>query len=209
MRKLLQVLVTFVGALIAIWLANEFNIFNYMTFVPNNKSFDVCITVYFTVVESIVNVSYTMIINWLDKQKVEIETILFTSNDEPNKNTCPIVRFNTMGIAEMNMKVSVKGNRSRVKDKTIILNSMIQVEYQVGRRGSGAKVDNEGNYIIEIEKLCSNQEIVNIEETYKIVLQRGALDDSAQIIVTPKLNDNNSKLIVFESNNAKLALEER
>lgn len=207
MRKWLQVFVSFVGSLTALWLAHGINIFDYMTFIPQDKSYDACITVYFTLVEAFVNTVYTMFTDWIDKQKTEIGAIIFTANEEPNKNTSPIIRFNDMGIAEINMKVSVKGKRSSIKNNTIVLDSMRQVEYQVGRRGSGAKVDNEGNYIIEIDKLCNNQEIMNIEETYKIVLQRGNLENGAEIMISPKLNDKKCKPIVFVSNNAKLKLE--
>lgn len=209
MRKFLQVIVSFIGSLFALWLAHGINIFDYLTFVPQDKSYDVCITVYFTIVEAALNISYTILIEWLEKQKVEIEAIMFTANEEPNRNTCPIIRFNDMGIAEVNMKVSLKGKRSQLKNKTIILHAMNQVEYQVGRRGSGAQVDNEGNYIVEIEKLCNKQAIINMNETYKLVLQRGTLEDSAQIMISPKLNNNKCKLISFVANDAKITLEGR
>lgn len=209
MRKFLQVIVSLIGSLFALWVAHGINIFDYMTFVPQDKSYDVCITVYFTIVEAILNISYIMLMEWFDQKKVEIEAIMFTANEEPNRNTCPIIRFDAMGIAEVNMKVSLKGKRSQLINKTIILHAMNQVEYQVGRRGSGAKVDNEGNYIIEIEKLCNNQEMINMNETYKLVLQRGTLEDSAQIMISPKLNDNKCKLISFSANDAKITLEGR
>lgn len=208
MRKWLQVLVSFVGSLVALWLAHRFNIFDCMTFIPQEKSYDVCITVYFTLVEAVMNIAYTLLVDWIDKQKIEIEAIMFTANEQPNKNTCPIIRFNDMGLAEMNMKVSIKGKRSRIKNNTIVLTSMSQVEYQIGRRGSGAMVDNEGNYFIEIDKLCNNQDVIDVEETYKIVLQRGTLENSAEIMISPKLNDNKCKKIAFVSNEVKLTLEE-
>ena len=209
MRKWSQIIVSFVGALVALWLAHVINIFDYITFIPKDKSYDVCITVYFTLVESFVNIIYNNFTEWFDKQKVEIEAILFKTNEEPNRIACPILRFDDMGIAEMNMKVYVKGKSIKLKNKTITLDSMRQVQYQVGRRCSGAKVDNEGNYIVEIDKLCGNQEMINLEEVFKIVLQRGDMEDSVRIMISPKLNDNKCKLISFVTNEAKITLEEK
>lgn len=207
MRKWLQVIVSFIGSLIALWLANGINFFEYMTFIPKDKSYDVCIAVYFTIVEAIVNIAYSMHIDWIDKQKIKIEAIMFTANEQPNKNACPIIKFNEFGIAEMNMKVSVQGKRSSIKNNIIVLNSMSQIDFQIGRRGSGAKVDNEGNYIIEIEQICNNQDVISIEEVYKIVLQRGTLENSAEIMISPKLKYNKGNHIDFVSNEAKLTLE--
>lgn len=207
MKKWLQILVSFVGSLLALWLAHVFNIFDYMPFVPKDKSYDVCIAVYFTLVETLANLLYSMLLDWIEDRRIEVEAIMFSANEEPNIASCPIIRFNEMGIAEFNMKVSVKGKRSNINNNSIILNSMRQVDFQIGRRGTGTKVDNEGNYIIEIDKICNNQDIINVEEIYKIVLQRGDMEDSSVIMISPKLLENRHKNIKFVTNEAKLTLE--
>lgn len=208
MKKWMQVFISFVGSLLALWLVHIVNIFDYMTFIPKDKSYDVCIAVYFTLVEAMVNILYSMLLNWIKDRKVDVEAIIFSANEAPNITSCPIIKFNEMGVAEFSMKVSVKGKRNNINNNSIVLNSMRQVDYQIGRRGTGAKVDNAGNYIIEIDKICYNQEVINVEEVYKIVLQRGDMEDSSTIMISPKLLETKGKHIHFMSNEAKLALEE-
>ena len=208
MKKWIQVIISFVGSLLALWLVHVFNIFDYMTFIPKDKSYDVCIAVYFALVEALVNILYSMLLDWREHKKVDVEAIIFSAKEEPNISSCPIIRFNEMGVAEFCMKVSVNGKRNNINNNSIVLNSMRQVDYQIGRRGTGAKVDNDGNYIIEIDKICHNQDVINVEEVYKIVVQRGDMEDSSTIMISPKLLETKGKHIHFMTNEAKLALEE-
>lgn len=50
-RKLLKISKPLIVALIGVYLTNKFNIFNYISFIPTDKAFDVCITVYFAALE--------------------------------------------------------------------------------------------------------------------------------------------------------------
>lgn len=207
MKKWLQIIMSFIGSLLALWLAHAFNIFDYMTFIPKDKSYDVCIAVYFTLVEALVNILYSKVLDWREDKRIDVEVIMFSANEEPNIASRPIIRFNEMGIAEFSMKVSVKGKRSSINNNSIVLNSMRQVDFQIGRRGIGAKVDNDGNYIIEIDKICNNQDIINVEEIYKIVLQRSDMEDSSVIMISPKLIENRHNHIKFVANEANITLE--
>ena len=195
MKKWIQLAISFVGSIIALLLAHYFNIFEYMTFIPSEKSYDVCITIYFTVIQTGVNIGFYEINKWLEEQKTKIEAVVYLPNEEPNLNSCPIIKFNEMDMAEIRLKLSVKG-----KSKTI----------QIGRKGIGVSVDNSGNIMFEMEKMCQGHEAINIEENYKLVLQRGNIDDSLTIIMKPKLvKKARTKNIKFFTNEAKIVLEER
>lgn len=46
--KILKITKPILITLVAILLANNFNIFSYFTFIPSEYSFEICITAYFT-----------------------------------------------------------------------------------------------------------------------------------------------------------------
>lgn len=50
-RNISKVAKPLVVALIGVYFANKFNIFGFITFIPEEKSFDICITVYFAILE--------------------------------------------------------------------------------------------------------------------------------------------------------------
>lgn len=210
MKKWIQLAISFVGSIIALLLAHYFNIFEYMTFIPSEKSYDVCITIYFTVIQTGVNIGFYEINKWLEEQKTKIEAVVYLPNEEPNLNSCPIIKFNEMDMAEIRLKLSVNGKSKTILDKKIIINALAQVDLQIGRKGIGVSVDNSGNIMFEMEKMCQGHEAINIEENYKLVLQRGNIDDSLTIIMKPKLvKKARTKNIKFFTNEAKIVLEER
>ena len=107
MRKWLQILVSIAGILLALCLAHAFNICDYMTFIPKDKSYDVCITVYFALVEVITSILLSMILDWMEARKVNVEVIMFASNEAPNKASCPIIKFNKISLNDTSITSEV------------------------------------------------------------------------------------------------------
>lgn len=210
MKKWLQLIVSFVGSLLALWLASFFNFFDYITFIPADKSYDVCITIYFTLIETVLNIAYSAWIEWWEKEKTQIETVIYLPNEEPNRSGCPVIRFNSMDMAEIKIKLVIKGKCKNIINKNIVLQTMTQADMQIGRRGIGAVIDNNGNFVIKMCQLCQSREEIETEETYKVVLQRGNVEDSSQITMKPILSTGSKNWRVkYISNEAKLILEEK
>lgn len=210
MKRWLQLLLSLIGSVLALWLAHLINIFDYITIIPADKSYDVCITVYFTLVETGINVGHSLAIEWWKKQKTKIEAVIYLPKGKPNVDNKPVIHFNEIDMAEFRMKLVVKGKCSNILDKNIILPSIEQADIQIGRRGIGASIDNCGNFIVEIKKLCQNRQNIEVEEDYKIILQRANIEDSSEIVIKPELFAAlKSRKIEYISNEARLILEEK
>lgn len=209
MKKCVKPLLSLIGSVIALLMAHYINIFSYMTFIPDDKSYDVCIAVYFTLFESMIGT----FINWCERKyeesMTEIEAVIYLQNEVVNEKTTPIIRFDDMGMAEMRLHIKLCGKCENVKGNQIIIRSFLQAEMQLVRRGTGAKIDNDGSLLIDIGTLCGNRAKIQCEEDYKIVLQRGVIDNSLSINLIPEINIvKKNRRVKYKANEAKIILEE-
>lgn len=209
MKKWIKPILSLLGSVIALLMAHGFNIFSYMTFIPNDKQYDVCIAVYFTLFETLISMFCACCEKKINEGKTDIESVIYLQNEIVNQNNNPVIKFNDFGMAEMLLHVKVSGKCKKLKGNRIVLRSFSQADMQINRKGTGAKIDNTGNYIICLESFCGTRECLQYEEDYRIVLQRGAIDNSASIILRPELiSDKKIKGIKHIANEAKVVLEE-
>lgn len=209
MKKWIRLFLSLVGSIMALVMAHFCNIFNYISYIPQDKRYDVCIAVYFTLFETFIDIIFTWILECIDKIRTKVEVVMYLPSEVPNANTTPIVRFNDMGMAELRVQLSVIGNCKNVLSSEIVMKSIIQADMQFARRGTGSSIDENGNAIINLNDIVHNRDTIQFEEDYKIVLQRGAIDNGVEIYLKPQINKHKKISIVkFVTNGAKLVLEE-
>lgn len=209
MKKWLKLCLSLAGSIIALVLAKWFNIFSYMTFIPKDKQYDVCIAVYFTLLEMIIAYIYEAIEQKVEKEKAKIHSVIHLKNEGPNLNSVPEIRFNEMGMAEFYLHVELDGMCKKMDGCKIRIQSFIQGDMQLGKKGSSANIDNDGNFVIDLEKICGQREDIHWEEDYRIVLQRGVIENGGGIVLKPELVYNTKKFgMIFKSNKSRVMWEE-
>lgn len=210
MKKFMRVLTSLIGSLIALAMVHFFNIFDYIPLVQPENSYDIGVAVYFSLTEMAVGMLFDWFVGLIEKSKTHIEAILYLPNQVPNETVVPRVRLNNMGMAEMILHVRVHGKCKKVKDSQIMISSFLQAEMQFARRGTGTEIDDNGNVLINLKAFCNKRAEIQCEEDYKIVLQRGAIDNSANIVLKPEIKSN-VKLngTKFICNEADIVLEEK
>ena len=210
MKKFFRLLLSFVGFVIALLVAHGFNIFDYMTFVPQDKKYDVCMAVYFAVMETGITFLYDWIDDCIAKNKTYIEAIFHLPSEYSNSNSIPIIRFNEMGIAEVKLHLVVKGRCTNLTNNGVMISVPQQVDAQFAKKGVGIKRDNQGNLLIMLDEVCRNREVFEGEEDYKITFMRRDFDNEASISIAPELlAKKKDRKINFVSNEAKVVLEEK
>ena len=107
-RNISKVAKPLVVALIGVYFANKFNIFDFITFIPEEKSFDICITVYFAILEIL---SEFFAKSAYAKFTSEISVVLSLNNTEVSIDSTPIIKFNQSGLAEATITVSIVGRK--------------------------------------------------------------------------------------------------
>lgn len=210
MKKWLKLGLSLVGSIFALLLAKWVNIFSYMSSIPNDKQYDVCIAVYFNLIETAITIIFERIEKIIEKNKTKIFSIIHIKNEEPNLNSAPVIRFNEMGMAEFFLHIKMSGKCKKMIGKKIVIQSFVQGDMQIGRRGSGVIIDNMGNLVIDLEQICGSREYLNFEEDYRITLQRGLIDNSGSVVLKPELiSDGRCCGVKHNKNTVKISWEEK
>lgn len=209
-KKVFRLLLSFGGFIVALLVAHGFNIFDYMTFVPEDKKYDVCIAVYFAVMETGITFLYDGIVEQIAQKKTYIEAVFHLPTEFSNSKSVPIIKFNDMGIAEVKLNLMVKGCCSNLINNGVMIRVPQQVDAQFSKKGVGIKQDNQGNLLIMLDEVCRNREVFESEEDYKITFMRRDYDNKATISLSPELLlKKKDRRISFVKNEAKMVLEEK
>ena len=145
MIKFLRVFVYLIGIILALFLAKFVNLFKYISFVPDDKSYDICITTYCTIIEIFMDFMYTKIFECIEKYRVYVECACFINSSNISISNIPVVTFSGMGIAHLSIQVSIRGNADALKSSTIIIYSMSQTDFQIEHSGTALSIDSNGN----------------------------------------------------------------
>ena len=212
MKKWLKLLASTIGIIIALCLTKFINLFDYVTFIPQDKKFDVCLTVYFAVIGSLVNVLWEHAENWIEKKRTSIEVVFHLPTEIENMSSVPKVTFNESDVAEVCMHVRIKGNTANILEYSLIIRYLRQADMQPGKKGVGSVIDYEGNYVLRINEICQNLETISYEADYPILFQRSEFENRMEINVCPEIQSEKKKqnvFINFKTNNMILILEEK
>ena len=211
MKIVTRILASLVGTLIALALVNSFNIFEYITNIPADKIYDIGITIYFTLIEIAVDMLYDKVTNYIQNSKAHIEAVLYLPNQEYNVDAVPNVRLNAVGMAEMRLHIGLSGKCKKIKNSKIMILAFQHADMQFEGRGTGSQIDNQGNLVIDLNDLCNNRAEIKCEEEYKIILQRGCIDNGSDIVLEPEIKINGKKdwFIKYTHNKAAIVLEEK
>ncbi|WP_026668108.1 hypothetical protein [Butyrivibrio sp. AE2005] len=203
MIKIIRVVLSLIGAIIALIIAHQFNIFEHMDFIPGDKAYDVCVTVYFTIVESLINIIWESITAQIKEKQTEVKVVLFNDKNNVSPGCNPIVRFNDMDVAKVFARVYISGNVKNLNDKKVMIYAMSQMDYQIGNKGSALSLDKDGNIAIDLKKMCGNQDKVQLSEDFSFMLQRSVRGENTTVIC-PELQK--GSFVKYICNNATIMM---
>lgn len=152
MKRLVRIIFSFAGALLALLAAGNFNLFALMKFIPRSSSYDVCITVYFTVFDAIMNWLFDYICGRIDRRKTVVKVEL--ESKERDRNGVPQILL-TQEMAEFKVRVHISGKRKNIQGSEIRFKALKQASYTVGKRGAGIHQDGNGDIFIRIDELIN------------------------------------------------------
>ena len=113
----INVIKTFVSAILGIILLNIFNIFDHLSFVPNDIKYKVGMTTYFPIIDLLLSAILSKID---EKLYTKIECVFYNKRNEADPLENPIINFNE-DIAKISVKISVVGHSSRLRKISIKL----------------------------------------------------------------------------------------
>lgn len=203
MIKIIRVVLSLIGAIVALIIAHQFNIFEHMDFIPGDKAYDVCVTVYFTVVESLINIIWDSVASIIKEKQTEVKVVLFNDKNYVSPGCNPVVRFNDMDVAKVFARVYISGNVKNINDKKVMIYAMSQMDFQIGNKGSALSLDENGNISIDLKKMCGNQDKVQLSEDFSFIMQRSVKGENITVI-SPELQK--GSFVKYICNNATIMM---
>ncbi len=184
MKRLVRIIFSFAGALLALLAAGNFNLFALMKFIPRSSSYDVCITVYFTVFDAIMNWLFDYICGRIDRRKTVVKVEL--ESKERDRNGVPQILL-TQEMAEFKVRVHISGKRKNIQGSEIRFKALKQASYTVGKRGAGIHQDGNGDIFIRIDELINEtNNDSDITEEYIIDMQLNDIDYTGTVKIEPE-----------------------
>lgn len=141
-------------------LVDIFNIMEFIKIIPQEQKLNYGLGLY----NVILNTLFLAIQTKIEDNKLKIEMIFYKKEDEPDIVHNPTVNF-VNDLGEINIQVLVKGKTKRLKDTYIKIpkEQFVTMQKSTSRDNKISRIDNEGNYIIELENLYLSKDKKYIE----------------------------------------------
>lgn len=189
--NLLKIFRTVVIVLVGVYLANKYNIFDYISFIPEENSYDLCITTYISILEIFRSFLAEYINN---KYMSELTVILSLKKDtEIYLESNPIIEPDGLDLAEAFLTIRINGRKEHFKNSQIKIPATEFATMQASLRDKEAKVDNDGNYIVELEKLFGSTDMkIMSSSLFTISFVKEPFETKRTIEIIPEFERNTS-----------------
>lgn len=213
MRKsILNILKPIIAAIISLLALYKLNVFDYLTFIPNEYRYEVGITVYFAFFEILIETIFDCI---GAKLFSNLDIVISSKNTFGDLTSTPQIDFNSMQIAEMFVKISATGTKKQFAATAIKIPCPSFVTMQVNEQNAAAVIDPDGDCIINLQRLFGNiYERTQIDCEFIISFIREPVSNAGNVKVRPIIVSSKkvtliSKLIIrYKTNSFILNLKE-
>lgn len=156
---------------IAYIIASKLNIMKFSV-IPKDQQLACCVSIYIALLSTFCRLMF----NKISKNRLNIQVIFFSKDDEPDISHTPTINLGEFGN-ELKISIEVKGSKKRIKGKVIKIPKQQFVTMQEATNEDKlkiAKIDKDGNYIIELENLYSDnlKQNIEIEKEFRIALSK-------------------------------------
>lgn len=187
-NKFLRIIKPIVVSIVSICLVNVFNLFDYITFIPKNISYEFCITAYFSAIEIIIDNLIDMVV---DRFKSEVTVMFFNPNTEPSIDTIPIVNFNSMDLADVNIKITIYGNRFAFLGMLLVIPNTNFATIQNNTKYKDLYINEKGDCVIDLYKMFSNtNKKITTSSTFKVSYVKDYVIPEKTIEIYPEIKYN-------------------
>ncbi len=178
-----------------------------MSFIPEDKAYNVCITIYFSVSELLASAAIAKVDAMVDSLFADVKVMFSHRNEKAELNSRPKIHFNELNMSEVELSVTIRGSKKSFSDIIIIIPKIVQADHQLARKCIGECINENGDFCIDLMTLCEQIENVDMTEKFLITLQRAPVDNSAEIIITPEISQKSHGRIRFCHNTMAVQLE--
>lgn len=193
-----------VSAILGLLLINIFNFCDYLTFVPKDKKFDVGITVYFGVIEVLLNYFLNFVIDKIMQMKSSLEVIMGPSNSTPDLQLYPIISFKDNENTSFYVILKLCGKAKHFCDAKVIIPDIRFATIQPTIKQQGLRTVND-KIIIDLSCLTGANKLVDVVHRFNFVIQKDLADGTHSEVLFPIIE---GKKLVCKHNQIQIVMEE-
>lgn len=180
-------------------LAN-FNVFEYVMFVPVDYQYEIGLTVYLTLIEAI----YGFVENIIEEKKASVICVFYLAETGKDINNTPsIICDEVIGVSTINCEIQVTGNLKRLRKCKLSLELPMWLTSQVNISDTVLNyTDNQLNW--KFERMLPTSGINNQSASYKnkVSLIKTTTGDKLSIKLEPQMEKNFG--VKFKTNGFKI-----
>ena len=203
-KSWIPVISPFIGAILGLLLIDNFNIFDYLLFVPAEKKFDIGITVYFAIIEVITNRFLNFVTDKIAQFKSTLEVIISLPNTTPDLQVIPQVIFKEQETLCFMVTFKLFGKRKHFCDAKVKIPDIRFATLQPAIKYDGISIKN-NEIIVDLSYLAGASNFVEVEHEYKFVLQKDLPNGKHSEKLSPVIY---GKKITCKYNQIQIIMEE-
>nr|WP_294490583.1 hypothetical protein [uncultured Anaerosporobacter sp.] len=172
--------------LIAIFLLNCFNLFDYVKFIPSDFTFEVGLAGYLGILECV----YFKLHKIFKSRKVNIECIFSCAGQHNSIDNTPQITF-CNDVAIINGSLKVSGRTSKINKNTLLVSFPDWVDIQV-KNNCGISVNN-NTCKIDLSKMINKSDTMVEDALFKFkinIIKNYTADVEYSITIKPRLEKN-------------------
>lgn len=170
--------------LFAIFLVNKWNLFESITFVPEDYSFEAGLAAYFCILECL----YTKLLCKVKAYEAKIECLFYSSEQNENIENNPSISF-VNEVAYINGKIKVSGKAKRLCENNVLITIPNWVDIQIDGCENLIKIEN-NICKIKIDKIINSKEdyVESSSVKFKIgLIKNYSLNEEYSTVIKPSL----------------------
>ena len=189
-----KIAIPLISAVIGLKLVEQFNVLQALSIITDeDRAFDICTSVYF----AIINVMLLSAAEWIKNTffpAQSIQVIFSKPGDIVQNNAMPDLLLREASPCEARVTVMINAKKKNCKGLKITIECISFATMQLPAANVAANVDENGNYIIDLEKLFGNQEQADTSQTFRILFSKEPTNGVCQSVLYSKLSSEPWKL---------------
>ncbi|MGG7160222.1 hypothetical protein [Clostridium baratii] len=213
--RIIQYIYPVLVSILSLWLISCFNIIEYLNIFPKDKRFDICLALYLTVIQILINIIDNHIKNVINKNISEIQVIFYKNRENKNININPIVNLNReVGVGQIRCELNINGNTKNLKNTKLAISLPNWVTTQLTLRECTVQdFENYSTIYINLNDLVIGEIADNLKMDFEIPIIINNMDSNRENIIKcdfEKIDGNVKNIFCSEkyiSNSFKLVTE--
>lgn len=204
-KCILTILIPLFSAIIGLNLMDKYNIFAELNIGPQDKASDVCISVYFAIIDAILSTIFPLFSSLFP----EIRVIFSNAGNDSNIDETPIISLKdsqASGVAEMNAFIEIKGKKEQFKNVKVLIKNPGYIDIQPSAVLHGVSINQDGDCEIDITEIIGSVSDVDLRQSFRIIMAQNCNDVSRSIIIMPYINKGLYKIVSLKYNKAEIRM---